>query len=70
MTFFFQIDDKVRPGAAVTLQELSFSEVTVLVLIKHSGQIWIAYLRMRDAITPNLKTKDSHHHSRSDLVFK
>ena len=46
----------VRLGAANTSQELSFIEVSVLVLIKQRGQIWLPYPEMKsEPVAANMK---------------
>ena len=46
-------EDEVRPGAVSIPQELSFTEVTILVVIKQGGQIRSQYPRMNDALAAN-----------------
>ena len=46
-------EDKVRAEVTNTSQDLSFTEVIVLVLIKQGYEIWLPYPRMRDPVAAN-----------------
>ena len=39
-------EDEVGPGVANTTQELSLTEVVILVFIEQSGEIWSRYPRI------------------------
>ena len=56
MIQFSPFKGKVRPGVANSLQELSFTEVTIPVLIKQGGQIWLAHPTMMDTLAVKGKT--------------
>ena len=43
MTQLLLLEDEVRPAVVNTEQELSFTKVEILVLIKPDGQIWPQY---------------------------
>ena len=47
---FSPFEDEVRPGVISTQQELLFTEVTILVLIKQGGQTSLQYPRKNDAL--------------------
>ena len=48
-------ENEVRPGVANTSQDLSFIEVTTLILIKQGDQIWLLYPIMRDTLAAKRK---------------
>ena len=54
MMLFSPFEEEARPGGvATTRQVLSFTEVTILVLIKQRGQTWQKYPRINDALATN-----------------
>ena len=47
-TQFSPFEDEVRPEDEHTLQDFSFAEVKIFVLIKQGGQIWLPYHLMKE----------------------
>ena len=57
LALFTQFEDEARPGVVNILQNNSFTEVRIFVLIRQNGRIWLPYLRITDAIAANIKKR-------------
>ena len=57
LALFTPFEDEARPGVVNILQNNSFTEVTIFVVIRQNGRIWLPYPRMMDAIASNIKKR-------------
>ena len=59
-----------KPGDANALQDLSFTEIKIIVVAKQDGQIWLSYSQLKNELAANRKSSDVDQHCRSNLVFE
>ena len=53
---FSPFENEVRPGVVHTLQDFSFAEVKIFVVIKQGGDIWLPYQIKKEELAVHRKT--------------